>query len=129
MNDRARIGIGLALFIVLVTFPIWRAFGVATPAPPELTKARAGSRCVEDPAWMRANHPQLLDGWRLAVVREGRSVYVSADGGQHDMGLTGNCLGCHGKHEAFCDRCHTYADVQLTCWNCHQDSKTGDVAQ
>ena len=121
MNDRLKILIGLALFVVLVTFPIWRAFGVSTPAPPDLAKPVVGSRCVEDTEWMTANHAQLLDEWRDAVVRDGRKTYAATDGSQHDMSLTKNCLRCHGSREKFCDRCHDYADVQLTCWNCHLD--------
>ena len=122
MNDRVKIVIGLALFVILATFPIWHAFGVSTPAPPDLAKPRAGTTCVENAEWMTANHAQLLDQWRDAVVREGKMTYISTDGSRHEMSLTENCLRCHGTREKFCDRCHTYADVQLTCWNCHLDT-------
>jgi hypothetical protein len=123
MNDRVKIMAGLALFLVLATFPIWRAFGSARPDPPELAKPVRGSQCVEGTEWITANHPQLLTEWRDAVVREGRKVYTSTDGVQHEMSLSKTCLGCHENREAFCGRCHDYASVQLTCWNCHLDSR------
>ena len=125
MNDRLKICIGLALFVVLVTFPIWRTLGAASPAPPDLEKPVRGSQCVEGAVWMAANHQQLLNQWRDAVVREGRSEYISTDGTRHEMYLLKTCLGCHENRQAFCDRCHNYASVQLTCWNCHLDSSHG----
>ncbi len=123
MNDRAKIIIGLALFVVLVTFPIWRGLGAASPAPPDLAKATRGTSCVEATGWMAANHQQLLDQWRDAVVRDGKLKYTStADGTEHEMSLQRTCLGCHDNRAAFCDLCHDYADVTLTCWNCYLDS-------
>ena len=47
MNDRVKIYIGLALFVALVTFPIWRAIGAANPTPPDLAKAVRGAQCIE----------------------------------------------------------------------------------
>jgi len=121
MYDRMKIVVGLVLFIVLVTFPFWRAFGAATPTPPDLAKPVRGSQCVEDTGWMRANHQQLLNQWRDAVVREGRKEYTSTDGTRCEMSLSKTCLDCHENQQTFCDRCHEYADVQPTCWNCHLD--------
>ena len=121
MNDRVKIVAGLVLFVVVVTFPIWRAVGGARPAPPDLVMPASGSRCVDETGWMIANHAQLLDEWRDAVVREGRKTYTAEDSTQHTMSLTRSCLDCHGSREKFCERCHDYADVQLTCWNCHLD--------
>lgn len=121
MNDRVKIIVGLALFVILVTFPIWSAFGAAMPAPPDLAKPVQATQCVEDTEWMNANHQQLLNQWRDAVVREGRKEYTSRDNTRHEMSLSKTCMGCHESQQTFCDRCHNYADVQLTCWNCHLD--------
>ena len=121
MNDRVKITGGLALFVILVTFPVWRAFGSPAPAPPDLTKAASGTQCVADPEWMNANHQQLLDQWRDAVVREGKAEFTSANGTRHEMDLSRTCLGCHGSAQAFCEQCHNYANVQLSCWSCHLD--------
>ena len=121
MSDRVKIVIGLAAFVVVVTFPIWSVFGSSTPAPPELAKPVRGEQCVESTEWMAANHQQLLNQWRDAVVREGGKAYTSTDGTRHEMSLSRTCMDCHQNQETFCDRCHGYADVQLTCWNCHLD--------
>ena len=124
MSDRLKVVIGLALFVILVTFPIWNAFGVSRPVPPDLAKAAGGSRCIESTGWMAANHAQLLDKWRDAVVRQGKRTYTASDGSRHDMYLTKTCLRCHDGREKFCEKCHSYADVQLTCWNCHLDTSS-----
>ena len=122
MRDRGKIVFGLVLFVAVVTFPVWRALGDDASSRPELAKPVQGTQCVEATEWMAANHQQLLDQWRDAVVREGRTTHTSStDGAQHEMSLSKTCMGCHGNQETFCDRCHTYADVQLTCWNCHLD--------
>ena len=120
MRDRRWIGPGAGLLGAAVVFGAW--YGVAAgdgPPRPRPALPRAGSRCVEPAAWMRANHPALLDRWRNEVVREGRREYRSSTGGTHVMSLTGTCLRCHGGRAAFCNRCHDYAGVNETCWECH----------
>jgi len=121
MSDRVKIVIGLVLFVVLVTFPFWSAFGSAAPGAPELAKPVRGSQCIEDTEWITANHPQLLNQWRDAVVRQGKKEYTATDGTRHEMSLSKTCMNCHEDRQTFCGRCHDYADVQLTCWNCHLD--------
>ncbi len=116
----AKIIAGLAVFTGLATGPVW--YGRKT-APPELAKAQG--QCVEPVAFMRAQHMQLLDRWRNAVVRNGEPVYVASDGRHHDMSLTGTCLKCHGEAEQFCNRCHEYAGVEAFCWDCHQQHQRG----
>ena len=120
MSDRLKIAVGLVVFVAVVTFPVWSVFGSATPAPPELAKSIRGEQCIESTEWMAANHQQLLDQWRDAVVRDGRKQYTSTTlATTHDMSLSKTCMGCHESRETFCDRCHSYANVQVTCWNCH----------
>ncbi|MBT4497392.1 MAG: sulfate reduction electron transfer complex DsrMKJOP subunit DsrJ [Gemmatimonadetes bacterium] len=121
MNDRIKIAVGLAIFVVLVTFPIWSAFGSAPPAPPDLAKPVKGSQCVEEAEWMSANHQQLLNQWRDTVIREGKKEYTSTDGAQYEMSLSKTCMSCHENQQTFCDRCHDYTDVHPTCWKCHLD--------
>jgi hypothetical protein len=78
------------------------------------------TQCVESADWMRAHHPELLNDWRDAVVRDGEKEYVSRDfGARHEMSLTRTCMSCHSNRETFCARCHEYANVELTCWGCH----------
>ena len=49
MYDKGKIVVGLCIFVILVTFPIWYNLGKAAPAPePKLSaKAQAAKECVE----------------------------------------------------------------------------------
>lgn len=124
MRDRALILVGLALFLVLASFPVWyNAAGGATARAPEVKRASEAG-CVEPAAVMRAAHMDLLLDWREQVVREGRRTYVAGDGRGHTVSLVGTCMRCHGGAADFCDRCHTYAGVRITCWDCHVDPGT-----
>jgi hypothetical protein len=122
MHDGWKIVAGLAVFVLLVTSPLVYNAVSADPADvPELVDPPNGSRqCVEDAAWMRASHMDLLNDWRDAVVREGRRDYTSGlTGTVHDMSLSKTCTGCHSNKDEFCDRCHTYMAVAPYCWDCH----------
>lgn len=120
MSERARIGAGVAVLLVVLSLPAWYALGrPADATPPELEMPRDSANCVEDVAFMRANHMALLNEWRNAVVRRGERLYTSASGEQRVMSLTGTCMGCHTNRERFCTRCHEYSGVRPTCWNCH----------
>jgi hypothetical protein len=122
MSDKTKILVGLAIFILVAAFPVWRTFGASAVASrPELELPKEASRCVEDKDFMIANHMDLLNRWRDAVVREGRKVYTASTGETHDMSLTRTCMGmkCHNSRENFCKRCHDYANVVPTCWECH----------
>lgn len=119
MRDRTRILIGLAVFVALAAYPLWNALGgAADPGRPALERAVDGP-CVEDTVSMAADHQELLNAWRTAVVRRGERTWVSSTGVEHEMSLTGTCLRCHADTEGFCDRCHEYANVAPTCWDCH----------
>ncbi len=114
---------GLAVFLVAATSPFWDNFGKAAPGPdPVLSaKAKAAKTCVRSKAYMLANHMQLLNEWRNAVVRDGKRIYVAPDGKRYTMSLSNTCLGCHNNKAEFCDRCHNYASVRPYCWDCHID--------
>ena len=122
--DAGKIMTGLALFIVLLTAPIWLSGGRPTP-PPDIRIDTAAirklpeKRCVEPTAYMKANHMELLNAWRQAVVRGGESDYVASDGKKYRMSLSGTCLHCHSNKDQFCDRCHNYEGVKPACWSCH----------
>ena len=126
MNDKALIIAGLAVFLVLATFPAWYTQAAGGAGARELPELPAGKseNCVEDKAYMSGNHMKLLRQWRNAVVREGKKDYISTTTGeQFEMSLTKTCLKCHTNRETFCNRCHNYADVYPLCWNCHLDPK------
>lgn len=119
MSDKTRIAVGLGAFLVLAAFPAWPGIGAANTAQPDLEAPVDPSGCVEEASTMVARHQGLLNGWRTAVVRDGERFYTSDAGREWEMSLTGTCLSCHTSHEAFCQRCHDYADVSPTCWSCH----------
>jgi hypothetical protein len=122
--DAGKIFTGLALFIILLTAPIWLSGGKSA-SPPEIKvdtpaiQKLSEKRCLEPTAYMKANHMELLNTWRQAVVREGESVYIASDGKKYRMSLSGTCLYCHSNKDQFCDRCHNYEGVQPACWSCH----------
>ena len=138
MNDKGKAIAGLAIFLVLATFPIWHTLGAGGDgSPPDLELPADGS-CIEPN--MVARHMDLLDDWRNRVVREGESQYLSSSGVQYEMSLTKTCMACHTNRETFCTRCHEYADVLpiqplqesattqraskgIRCWGCHVESK------
>ena len=125
MNDKGKIIFGLIVFLVIVTFPLWYGFVTAgAGSPPDVELPANETNCVEDKEYMTANHMNLLDQWRDAVVRKGRINYTSRTYGEtYVMSLTRTCLKCHNDREKFCDRCHTYTDVDPYCWDCHLEPK------
>ena len=126
MRDRLLILGGLALFLALVTWPAWRALASAPARPPELMRPAGAARCVAPVSFMRASHMTLLLQWRDRVVRDGVRTYVDDDGKVVTMSLTGTCIrACHTDRTKFCDRCHDYARVTPTCWDCHVVPATG----
>lgn len=123
MNKKGIIVAGLILFLVVITLPIWYSLAFAEEVQmPELEMPTNATHCIEDASWMRANHMDLLNDWRDAVVRDAQRDYTSTSGETCTMSLTGTCLSCHTNRETFCNRCHTYADVEPTCWDCHVES-------
>ncbi|UCD33984.1 MAG: sulfate reduction electron transfer complex DsrMKJOP subunit DsrJ [Desulfobacterales bacterium] len=125
MYDKGKVVVGLCIFVILVTFPVWYNLGKAAPAP-ELVlsdKAKAAKECVEETSYMKAEHMQILDVWRDTVVRDAKRVYVNSKGKEYEMSLSNTCLDCHVEKAQFCDKCHDYASVTPYCWDCHIDPK------
>jgi len=125
MNDRPFIVAGLIVFVAFVTTPIWH--GVATRqsslAAPAIKLPAREKQCVAPVSYMRTSHMRLLVQWRKDVVDARKRQYVAYNGEIYDKSLTGTCLGCHGSHKDFCDRCHNYSGVAaLNCWDCHNDA-------
>lgn len=87
---------------------------------PEIEKPKG--ECVEDAAWMRANHMLLLQEWRTKAIRygaEGGRIYHSFTYGKEFHASTNTCWECHQDKTAFCDRCHDYVGIKPECWDCH----------
>lgn len=128
MYDSGKIIIGLLIFLVAMTFPIWyNAIGGDVASPPELEYATKGipgrDACVMPADYMRPEHMALLDEWRTEVVRNGNRVYVAPDGRKFDRSLTNTCMDCHSNKDKFCDACHNYMAIVPYCWDCHIESE------
>jgi hypothetical protein len=125
MRDRTIIWTALALFLGLITLPVWRnlSAGVTSKGPNPVLPAKE-KQCVAPLSYMKSSHMRLLLDWRETVVRGNRREFVTADGRHYNMSLTSTCLKqCHGAKADFCDRCHNYAMVSAPCWTCHVDSR------
>jgi hypothetical protein len=139
MYDAGKVIVGLGIFVVLFTSPVWYNLSMSQPVlEPDLTPARAmakdlGGGCVADTAYMRARHMDLLNTWRNQVVREDDrflkdkfgTVQKWSDGEPMQKSLGHTCLKCHNNYEQFCNRCHVNSQVELTCWNCHLNLSEG----
>jgi len=124
MNDKPKIFVGLAIALVLLTFPYWYALARGDyEARPELVMPDGGqTECVMETDWMRAHHMDLLNEWRDAVIRDGDTTVVDSVNGQTKgipKSLTHGCMSCHTQKAGFCESCHNYANVKPTCWDCH----------
>ena len=109
---------GLAIFVILMTFPIWKNMGNAGPTPkPE--KPVGVQRCVESAQYMRTSHMQMLDQWRDEALRDGDRAPITIDGVEYDKSLMNGCMKCHTDKKKFCDECHVYVSVKPYCWDCH----------
>lgn len=120
MYNKGTVLIGLAIFVILVTFPIWiNGVTSGTDMPDPIIAPEAGTECVYPKAEMRDKHMFVLDEWRDEVLREGDRSEVVIGGKKFRKGLQMACLSCHVNKEEFCDTCHEYASVKPYCWDCH----------
>lgn len=123
---RNAIVVGLIVFIALLVLPLAPNLGKAVPIPkpkldtPAIQKlAQKDRKCILPTDYMRANHMQLLDDWRVQVVRDGKRDFTLPDGKKITASLQLTCLECHSNKTEFCDSCHNYVAVTPTCWGCH----------
>ena len=95
-------------------------------------KAAKLSRCVRPTEFMRHDHMELIKHQRNLTVRQGIR--------KTDLSLAG-CIDCHVQFDKngravpvnaegqFCDKCHDYAAVELTCFQCHAAVPNGSYGQ
>jgi hypothetical protein len=119
--------IGLAVFILIATFPFWyEGFKQKTVPDIDLNTPEINTLteklCVAPAEYMKTKHMKLLDEWRNDVVRNNNRTYVTPDGRRFDKSLSKTCLECHSNKEQFCNRCHNYAGANPKCWDCHSES-------
>jgi len=125
MYDKGKVLTGLAIFVIIVTFPIWyNASGSEHyPNPKILTKVKD---CVMPLAYMRSSHMKLLVDWRDEVLRDGNRTKVTVDGVKYQRSLQDGCMYCHKSKTKFCDECHKYVGTEPYCWDCHFVPKETD---
>ena len=122
MYDRGKVLTGLAIFVIIMTFPVWYNLGNAQKVPnPQLPKDV--KKCVGTLEYMRTSHMQVLNNWRDEVVRTENRKLVEVGGKQYTKSLQLGCMVCHPDRKKFCDECHTYAAVDPFCWDCHFQPK------
>ncbi len=121
MRDQPIILAGLAVFLVIASFPFWYNAATLRAAARPALQLPPGKQCVAPVKYMKAYHMRMLDSWRDQVVRTGVRRYTSPGGKTYDISLTGTCLSqCHQDRAKFCDRCHSYVGVRAAyCWDCH----------
>jgi hypothetical protein len=133
LYDVGKIFIGILVFAAIAAFPFYYNIGRVnakpepkfdTPAIQEWEKQYGKKECVESKEFMRADHMQLLNDWRDAVVRQDNRGYLSdASHKRFNMSLQNTCMNCHSNKKKFCDECHTYMSVTPYCWDCHIQPK------
>ena len=117
----------VALGALVALSPLATAGDSAGVPKPVIQKAK-GDQCVEDTDYMRKNHMKVLNHHRDKTVHEGIRTK------QHSLK---NCIECHATPDAsgqrtvlgkdhFCQSCHTYAAVQVDCFQCHSSKPAGN---
>jgi len=121
MYNKGTVLTGLAIFVVLVTFPLWfnGLQAGSTDLPEPQLAPEAGTECVLPREEMAAKHMVLLNEWRDEVLRDGERKAIRVGGKEYRKGLQMACMQCHTNKEQFCDECHEYTSVKPYCWDCH----------
>jgi len=125
LYNLGKMAAGILIFVFMITFLLWYGkWKVSTPPVLSLDTPAINhlkeKQCVEDAAFMRANHMKLLAKWRDEVVRDGNRYYTSKKNGKvYERSLSGTCLKCHNNKEQFCNRCHNYVGAKPNCFSCH----------
>jgi len=122
-GDRTKKILVVAAWVAVLSVPAWWSLLPGTVREiPRLEKPAEAKECVLPAAQMRVNHMTLLISWREDAVRRGDRSPVTVGGRQYEKSLTGTCLSCHAKKDAFCDRCHNAVSSHPACFDCHIDT-------
>lgn len=107
--------------------PVAAADGLAPVIPEAQDRFSPAQGCVEPTDEMRKNHMNYILHERDETVHEG------IRGTRHSLA---KCINCHvpprsgsqkvrvDSEEHFCSSCHTYAAVNIDCFQCHSDQPT-----
>lgn len=112
--------------MTLLGLPLVAQSGTPLPVVPEATaRFSATQGCVEPTEEMRKNHMKMILHKRDQTMHEGIRTP------QHSLK---ECIDCHvpaadsngnvvriDSKEHFCNSCHSYAAVNIDCFQCHSD--------
>ena len=114
---------------LLAADPAIGALRVVSRVPQPVIEPARGAQCVDDPAYMRRNHMDLLRHDRDDTVRAGlRNTKYSLKA----------CINCHASKATnsvnatgsnFCQSCHAYAAVKIDCFECHASKPAANSVQ
>lgn len=116
-----------ALGMLMAVLPL---AGASADVPKPVIQKAMGEKCVEDTKLMRREHMEMLEHHRDETMHKGiRTKKYSLK----------NCIECHATPDAsgqrtvlgkdnFCQSCHTYAAVQIDCFQCHSSKPSGNAA-
>lgn len=131
MRNKTNIVVGVLVFLLVVTSPIWMnlsksadASDVQVSLDTPTINALDEKKCIYDTEYMRENHMEILHQWKVQVVREGNRYLVTPDGREIEMSLQNTCLDCHSNYDEFCQACHDQNGVDPNCWTCHTNKTT-----
>ncbi len=122
---RARLVVVAGVLLALGGAGVALAAGALAPT---IERAVKGERCVEDSATMRRDHMRFLRHQRDATVHQGiRGAKYSLKGciDCHASARTGSVAAAPGD---FCVACHSYAAVQIDCFECHASKPAAALA-
>ena len=117
MRNKTNIVVGVLVFLLVLTSPIWLNLGKSAEASqvevsldtPTINALPEDERqCIYDTDYMLKNHMEILHQWKVQVVRDGNRT----------------CLDCHSNYDEFCEKCHDANGVDPNCWTCHTNSAT-----
>ena len=138
MRNKTNIVVGVLVFLLVLTSPIWLNLGKSAEASqvevsldtPTINALPEDERqCIYDTDYMLKNHMEILHQWKVQVVRDGNRTLVTPDGREFEMSLQNTCLDCHSNYDEFCEKCQDANGVDPNCWTCHTNSATESGSQ
>ena len=98
MQKKTNIVVGILVFLLVMSAPIWMNFGkdaaasnVEVSLDTPTINALDEKKCIYDTEYMRENHMEILHQWKVQVVRDDNRVMVTPDGREFDMSLQNTC--------------------------------------
>lgn len=122
---RMRLTAGAILLTLLWVLPLMATGEGRVPLPnvPPVP-AEKGTQCVEDTDVMRRNHMEFILHQRDDTMHRGiRTEKYSLKGciDCHVNPIEGGSYPEYGSEDHFCSSCHTFAAVNIDCFQCHND--------